>query len=732
MNVLIAEDNADERRLLRYTLEHHDCTVIEAQDGQEGLDLVTRHKPDIVVSDALMPRMDGFQFIRALKSDPELSSIPFLFYSAVYTGEAEEKLALSLGAAAFVVKPTVPEELWKKICTIMESREARQVTAFLPAMDERDEHFLMEYGRVVATKLEEKVHELEQSLVLRKQAEDELRCLNAKLTREIAERTRAENALREQEQELATIFENAPFVMLLLDGDRKVRRVNGLACSFTGSSIRDMLDRKTGEALRCLHALDTSEGCGFGPYCHECTIRRTVTDTFETGQSHHQVEMSLPLSVQGKEQTIPFLLSSTKVMVADNVMVLLSLQDISEYKKLESQLFHAQKMESIGTLAGGIAHDFNNILTVIIGYGDVALMKMSADDPQRQNVKHMLEAAHRAASLAQDLLLFSRKQISDKKNVDLNKIVRSVDKFLRRVIGEDIACSITPDDGTLPVFADAHQLEQVLMNLATNARDALPNGGSLSITTERILFDEAFITAHGYGNPGMHAVLTVADTGMGMDEETRQHIFDPFFTTKDIGKGTGLGLAIVYGIVMQHDGHITVCSEPGHGTTFRIYLPLTVSPANEIIMDSKQKQPARGTETILLAEDDESVRNMALSLLENFGYKVVAAVDGVDAVQKFLENRERIQLLLFDVIMPKKNGIVAYDEIREIEPGIKVIFASGYATGTIKNKTPVSDNVMSISKPYLPTKLLEMVRSVLDKGKSGSKRGDSRQTNMTA
>lgn len=716
MNVLIVEDNSNDRKLLRYTLEHHGCAVIEAQDGQEGFDLVTRHKPDIIVSDALMPRMDGFQLLRALKANPELSSIPFLFYSATYTGEPEERLALSLGAAAFVVKPTEPEELWGKICAIMEESEGRQGTILRPA-NESEEFFLREYGRVVATKLEEKVHELEQSLTLRKQTEEELLSLNAELTREIFERKQAENALKKQEQELATIFDNAPFVMLLLDKDRKVRRANGMACSFTGSSISDILGLKSGDALRCLYALDTPEGCGFGPHCHDCVVRLTVLDTFETGLSHHQVETRLPFSVKEKEQAITFLFSTTKVMVSHQAMVLLSIQDISEYKKLESQLHHAQKMESIGTFAGGIAHDFNNLLTAIIGYGEISDMKMSVDDPMRQNVEHMLDAARRAASLAKDLLLFCRKQIIDKKNVDLNEIVRSVEKLLLRIIGEDIACTITLDDGTMPVFADTHQLEQVLMNLATNARDAMPSGGPLSITTERIQLDEAFITAHGYGGNGTYAVLTAADSGTGMDEETRLKIFDPFFTTKEIGKGTGLGLAVVYSIIKQHDGHITVCSEPGHGTTFRIYLPLTLSSEKEIKVASKHDKPGRGTETILLAEDDETVRNMALSLLGSFGYEVIVAVDGVDAVQKYRENRERIQLLLFDVIMPNKNGIVAYDEIREIDPGVKVIFASGYATEAVHQKALTDDNIVSISKPYLPTNLLALVRSVLNRGR---------------
>jgi signal transduction histidine kinase/ActR/RegA family two-component response regulator len=427
------------------------------------------------------------------------------------------------------------------------------------------------------------------------------------------------------------------------------------------------------------------------------------------------VETILPLSIDGTEKNITLLFSTTRVTVAHQTMVLLSLQDISSHKILESQLQQAQKMESIGTLAGGIAHDFNNILTVIFGYGDITLMTMEADDPHRHSVEQMLDAAHRAASLAQDLLLFSRKKISDKKHVDLNEIVRLVEKFLLRVIGEDVDCTITLDNGKLPVFADAHQLEQVLMNLASNARDALQLGGSLSIATERITLDEAFISSQGFGKPGVFAVLTVADTGMGMDNETRLHIYDPFFTTKQIGKGTGLGLAVVYGIIKQHDGYITVSSEHGLGTTFRIYLPLTLSAVGEIKKETVQNKPLNGTETILLAEDNETVRNMVQSLLGSFGYEVIVAVDGEDAVNKFLEKRDQIQLLLFDVVMPKKSGMDAYDEIRRIEPGIKVIFASGYATDAVHQRALADPHVIFISKPYLPSNLLSLVRKLLNR-----------------
>lgn len=720
MNVLIVEDSPSARKLLRITLEHYGCTVIEARDGVEGLDQATRSKPDFIISDALMPRMDGFQMLREIKSDPELKEIPFIFYSSTYTGDKESELALTLGADAFVVKPAEPEELWKQTCSIRDQYEKRNRVAVFKSIEESDEQYLREYSRIVAKKLEEKVIELEESLALRTETEEELRRLNAELTREIAERKRIEIALKEQELELATIFENSPFIMFLLDSERRICRVNAMAYSISGTSISNLLGLRSGEALRCIHSLDSPEGCGFGIYCNDCIIRNIVLDTFENGNSHHQVEASITLTSQAKEQTFQFLISTTKVIVNGREMVLLSLQDISDFKKLESQLLHSQKMESIGTLAGGIAHDFNNILTVIIGYGDMALNDMGGDDPMYEIMENILKASRRAAALSKDLLLFSRKQVSDKINVDLNDIVRSVEKFLRRIIGEDILCSIRLNDEKLLLFADPHQLEQVLMNLATNARDAITEGGSLSISTERIEPDGELIEAQGFSSGDSYALLTVTDTGIGMNEETSRQIFDPFFTTKEIGKGTGLGLAVVYGIIKEHNGQISVASAPGKGTTFRIYLPLLAVPVEEAKTGQTSGKPTRGTETILMAEDDESVRQMVRMLLINNGYRVIEAVDGEDAVNKFRENSRQIDLLFFDMIMPKKSGFIAYNEIREINPEIKIIFASGYATDANRQKIDVDANACLISKPYYSADILTTVRRVLDQDSSSS------------
>jgi len=412
-------------------------------------------------------------------------------------------------------------------------------------------------------------------------------------------------------------------------------------------------------------------------------------------------------------------LRTIPIREADRVVSVIEVgRDITEHRKLEDQLRHSLKMESIGTLAGGIAHDFNNILTAIIGYGHMALMDLRKDDPRRINVQYMLDGADRAAQLTKDLLLFSRKQISERKPVDLNEIVEKVEKFLKKVIGEDIEYRTVRRDGPIPILADSHQLEQVLMNLVTNARDAMPDGGVLTVSTESVTLREGFVSAQGICGPGRYALITVTDTGTGMDEEIRCRIFEPFFTTKEVGKGTGLGLAVVYGIIRQHEGFIHVYSEPGCGSAFRIYLPLIREKALADSETRREAPPGRGTETILVAEDDVMVRNLAKAVLPEFGYTVIEAEDGEDAVRKFMENRDSVDLLLFDLIMPKMNGKEAFDEIRKIRPEVKAIFASGYATEIVMRKGLLDSGIPLISKPMSPNELARKVRTVLD-GVSG-------------
>jgi signal transduction histidine kinase len=384
-----------------------------------------------------------------------------------------------------------------------------------------------------------------------------------------------------------------------------------------------------------------------------------------------------------------------------------------EQQKLQSQLIQAQKMEAVGHLAGGVAHDFNNILTAIIGYASMLRKKEIASEQLAFCTDQILSASSRAARLTQSLLAFSRKQVIAPKPVDLNEIVQGVTKIVKRLIGEDIDFRTILHGGEVTVMADSGQMEQVLLNLCTNARDAMPQGGSLSIETDAVDVGVEDRDRNFLPCAGLYGVICVSDTGSGMDEETRKKIFEPFFTTKELGKGTGLGLSIVYGIIKQHNGTINVYSEPGKGTTFKIYLPIIAEMMKEA-PPVAEARPEGGRETILLAEDEHDVRVLISIVLREAGYSVIEALDGEDAVRKFSEQADRIALVLSDVIMPKKNGKEAYMQIREMRPGVKVLFMSGYTADIIESKGILAEGIPFLSKPLIPNQLLRKVREVLD------------------
>jgi len=385
----------------------------------------------------------------------------------------------------------------------------------------------------------------------------------------------------------------------------------------------------------------------------------------------------------------------------------------AEKELLEEQLRNAQKMEAIGTLAGGIAHDFNNILTAIIGYGDILQMQIDKDNPLRDKVEQILDAAQRAANLTQGLLTFSRKQLIEPRPVNVNESVTSIQKLLARLIREDIEIRVSLAEEDLVVMANPGQIEQALMNLVTNARDAMPDGGVLRIATESVELPRNFFKARDHEMPARYALLSVADTGAGMDKKTREKIFEPFYTTKEVGKGTGLGLSMVYGIITQHEGYIDVSSRPGEGTTFRIYLRL-IGPRVEEEKSATLGPPKRGDESVLIAEDNESVRVLSKEILEGYGYDVIEAVDGDDAVRKYMENKDKIQILLLDVVMPKKNGKEAYEEIVKIKPDVKKLFMSGYTSDIIHEQGIIDEGIHIIYKPLSAEALLRKVRQVLD------------------
>lgn len=397
----------------------------------------------------------------------------------------------------------------------------------------------------------------------------------------------------------------------------------------------------------------------------------------------------------------------------NNMSASLKLRE-EEKRQLEAQLRHAQKMEAIGTLSGGIAHDFNNILTAIMGYGSIMLMEIHEEGRLRRNVQQIMASAEKAAQLVRNLLVFSRKQLFEPRPVNLNEDIKNLKKLIARLIREDIEMRFALAEEELVVVVDPGQLDQALMNLATNARDAMPDGGILTISTARVVLDKDALKGSERAKPGHYALLSVSDTGMGMDEETKQRIFDPFFTTKEIGKGTGLGLSMIYGFVTQHEGLIDVASQPGQGSTFRIHLPLC--EAKSVSAEARPKDaPQGGNETLLLAEDDESVRALGKEILERAGYRVIEAVDGEDAVAKYIAHREAIRLALLDAVMPRMRGKEAYREMLMLQPDLKAVFISGYAPDMLSGIGMVDEGIDFLSKPVSQEALLKKVREVLDR-----------------
>jgi signal transduction histidine kinase len=385
----------------------------------------------------------------------------------------------------------------------------------------------------------------------------------------------------------------------------------------------------------------------------------------------------------------------------------------AERRGLEEQLVQSQKLESIGTLAGGVAHDFNNLLTVIGGNAQLGLARLPSDAPVRERLVEIEKASDRAATLTRQLLAFSRRQQLERKSISLNDTIHEIMKLLRRVIGADIEVRFNAA-GRLPsVFADPSQIEQVVMNLAINARDAMPQGGKIIIETNDVMLDEVYLHNHPLAKPGRYAEIKVSDSGIGMDAQTRARIFEPFFTTKEVGKGTGLGLSMVYGIIKQHEGLIEVYSEVGHGTTFKIYLPVAEN-AIAAALDQTQAPLRGGSETILLAEDEEPLRVLARSVLEELGYAVLLASNGQEAVDVYTANREQIDLVILDVVMPRMGGHAAYEQIRESGSEVPVIFMTGYSVEMVRSRFVENSNTPLLQKPYSIDVFGRKVREVLD------------------
>jgi PAS domain S-box-containing protein len=520
-----------------------------------------------------------------------------------------------------------------------------------------------------------------------------------------SERLEWEAELRAIEARKTAILESVLECILTVDHQGRIIELNRAAENTFGYSRSELVGRTfvetlvrpaQGESQRAdiARCLATGQGAFIGR-------RVEVTATHANG-NEFPVEMSItPIQLEGRR------------------LFTLCVRDITERRQLEEQLRQSQKMEAVGRLAGGVAHDFNNLLNVITGYGELLLRRLAPGSHESLKAESILKAADRAAGLTRQLLAFSRRQVLQPKPFDLNSVVVEVGKMLSRVIGENIRFHTRLDASLGLVKADPGQIEQVLMNLVVNAKDALPGGGNVCIETRNADFDESFALQQLGSCPGPYVMLAVSDDGVGMDEEVQQHIFEPFFTTKEKGKGTGLGLAMVYGIVKQSEGCISVESRPGHGTTFRIYLPRAegAAPASASTLGAT---PLRGQETVLLVEDEEMLREVTRELLETGGYRVLAAGSGEEALQISAQHEGGIHLMITDVIMPGMSGPELAKRLATVRPETRVIFVSGYTDEAIGDHGVLDPGTCFLQKPFTPAALEGKIRELLDVGSVGA------------
>jgi two-component system, cell cycle sensor histidine kinase and response regulator CckA len=514
---------------------------------------------------------------------------------------------------------------------------------------------------------------------------------------DVTERRRAESALRASEERFHAFMDNSPTLAFIKDEEGRYIYISRPLESFFKRMVEDGVGKTDADIL---------------PEEIARSLCENDAVVLTSGQAAQFVE-NLP-ALDGEMRsflTFKFLIidpSGRRLLAGIAV-------DITEQRAMEAQLLQSQKMECVGALAGGVAHDFNNLLTVVNGYGDLALRRLEEEDPLRPYIEEIRKAGERAARLTRQLLAFSRKQILQPKILDLNEHIAEANKMLHRLIGEHIEIVLALHPNVWKVKVDPSQLDQVLVNLAVNARDAMPHGGRLSVTTNNVVVDSETARRGGSTQSGQHVLLTVADTGVGMDEETREHLFEPFFTTKEVGKGTGLGLSTVYGIIRQSGGFITVVSEKGKGAAFKIYLPCLEEELRgfEACGDASAELP-RGTETILLVEDEEVVRTMTKNILEDCGYTVLPASNGKHALEVLAAHEGAIDLLLTDVVMPQMGGRRLAERMKDVRPATRILYMSGYTDDSIIRHGVLEETAAFMEKPYSPETLARKVREILD------------------
>jgi PAS domain S-box-containing protein len=625
--------------------------------------------------------------IRQLNADisATLQAIPDLLYEMDRNGKY---LAIWSKNATFLAWQR-EHVLGRTVSEVLAPETVEIAMATLAEADEKG----YSYGKVIRVESPEKTRWFELSVSKKDTAEGSGAHFIV-LSRDVTARKKAEEALRETEQKYRLLVANAGEAIFIAQ-DGAVKFPNPKTLEMTGYTEEELAVTPFADLI---HSSERA-----------AVIERHLREPGAGGPSRAR---SFRVLAKGGEM-IWAQISTAEITWEDRPGTLCFMRDITEEKKLESQFLQSQKMEAIGLLAGGVAHDFNNLLQVILGYVDVLQLGIAADTADGEALGAVRQAAERAGELTRQLLAFSRRQHIQPVHLDMDELIQGVLKMIRRVLRENIELLYRPGENLGMVLADKGQLEQVLMNLCVNARDAMSVGGTLTIETENADIGADYCREHPWACEGRYVLLRVTDTGEGMDEATREQIFEPFFTTKPAGHGTGLGLATVYGIVKQHHGLIDVTSQPGAGTTFELYIPVTErrTAPQELVVKSRAPE---GTETILVAEDDEVIRKLVSQILETAGYTVLVACDGEEALRLFESHRDEIDLALLDVIMPRLGGWEVMERIHAERPDIRFLFSSGYTQSALDVRLMMKTGPALLMKPYRREDLLCALREVLD------------------
>jgi PAS domain S-box-containing protein len=683
MNILVVDDHEESRYLQESMLKASGHEVLQAANGEEALEFLKKGGVDFIISDILMPVMDGFQLCRKIKTDERMRAIPFIIYTATYIGPKDHAFALKIGADRFIEKPCEPEVFMAAVNEVMDAAKKRGDQSAPERTQE--EEVLRLYSERLIRKLEQKMLQAE---------------------REIRARQAAEKALIESRERLIAA--------------QRIAKMGDFTWDVSSGEVT------WSDALFDLLRYEKSETFDYARInakIHHPEDRERITRWFEDCIASGREELPPnEYRVIRKDGQILFVRTVGMVQQRPGIKprIFATLQDITEIKQmdkerehLKAQLFQAQKMESVGRLAGGVAHDYNNMLSVILGYTMMALEKTDPSDPLHADLKSVLNAAMCSADITRQLLAFARQQTISPKVIDLNHAIESMLKMLRRLIGEDIDLAWRPGVAVWPVKIDPSQVDQILANLCVNARDAIADVGKVTIETKNCSFDAAYCADHEDFVPGDFVLLAVSDDGAGIEPENLDKIFEPFYTTKGIGEGTGLGLATVYGIVKQNNGFINVYTEPGKGTTFKIYLSRHEGNTDLITVESTGEIPQGKGETVLLVEDNKAIREMSRRMLENLGYQVLEAGTPSEAMGLADAHSGGIHLLITDVVMPEMNGRDLSEQLHVLYPNLTTLFMSGYTADVIAHRGVLDEGVNFLQKPFSRKDLAVKVRKSL-------------------